>query len=655
MVARSSKAQSALEYLSSYGFALVLVVVLIAALVMVISPEPKLTVTSSSLKITVTNQDADPNTGELVIKLVNTSGRTITITDVITDAGSQSLGEGTVTPGSGLPAIPGLPEGNPEGSVPFVGEPQVSSRVIQPGQAFEVRSALGQHQYNDQKIRLMVQDEFASTVDLGVNGSFLGRIATAVPTCGDPANPNSVTILGDPSSPRVYFPADLQGLIDAGKTACFLVQNDVTLDCDPSGSGVKGQITTGIVGIILDSRAGEPNAVTNFKIQNCAVNAEWGIANYSYTPQNVAPISNLTIENTDFTGYTTLFMRNVANLIVTGSSFSGQSGMQMERVGTASVTQSSFETPGYWNFSYIYGTQAVPGQSWVLSNNVFTDTYFALNWVKSASITNNTIQNDNSSSNYFQIYNAIDNSSISNNTFSGRYSMSYIVNSDQATISNNTIAAGAGTAGSGYLYISDSSNATIVDNTFSGNGAGLSLYRVTNSTIRDNTVTGGAQYVYLSVNTGENVVIENNDFDAAQYSSAYFYNLGGAPGSTAVRNNEFRNMHVYDMNYYYRYTYLWNGQTYKYEYSLQAPDASKIVEFSNNAAPSGCTASYSTLCYHYIYENGTFTNYGCPNAQGYWSARAEANVNPSSGAPFVPPQVQYGMNNYRLVETGSCR
>ena len=95
-----NKGQSALEYLMTYGWALIVIAIVIGVLIFVTSGATGgVTCQSQSTGVQVTEWAVKPGTGGFGITLRNATGGTIGITQQITASGtSQFTGTGTVNP-----------------------------------------------------------------------------------------------------------------------------------------------------------------------------------------------------------------------------------------------------------------------------------------------------------------------------------------------------------------------------------------------------------------------------------------------------------------------------------------------------------------------------------------------------------------------------
>ncbi len=88
---KGNKGQSALEYLMTYGWALIVIVVVIAALVVLV-PKPPASCTGFQ-KLLITNQNLTTN--GLQITVLNQTGRSLSSVDFTSDFGSQGTDTNT--------------------------------------------------------------------------------------------------------------------------------------------------------------------------------------------------------------------------------------------------------------------------------------------------------------------------------------------------------------------------------------------------------------------------------------------------------------------------------------------------------------------------------------------------------------------------------
>lgn len=100
-----NKAQSALEYLMTYGWALIVIAIVIGVLIFVTSGSTGgVACQSQSTDIIVKEKAVRAGAGGVGLTLMNATGGTIGVTQAITATGtSQFTGSGTVTPDNNVP------------------------------------------------------------------------------------------------------------------------------------------------------------------------------------------------------------------------------------------------------------------------------------------------------------------------------------------------------------------------------------------------------------------------------------------------------------------------------------------------------------------------------------------------------------------------
>ena len=401
-----SKAQAGLEYLMTYGWAVVLIATVIGTMVFIIYGN--------------VGTEACPSFNSFICKGISTEGNQIKL--VLQNKSGQKI---TINPGTDI----AFNEAYGLAEITHAGQAYISELVtIGAGEEFSITAMAG---ISSGKISIYYRTQAGLTIleeayflTEGVEGTVIGECGYAI------------------EEPGTYL---LEGSITGTESKCVEIKSDnVTIDCQ--NNTITGAGTYGIYAMDY----------TNLTVVNCKISDKsFGILVVASSPVTATVSNNATSSNT-FTG---IYLYQHENSTITNNTINnnGQTGLQLNNISNSTIkfntinenTQtgialSNIETTTISN-NTISSNQNGLKVSGVFNNGAISNNIVELNKnngmhlsnTQNNSINNNTI---NSNENHGIYLEASQDNTFSSNTINQNMENGfYITNSGDTTLNNNNI------------------------------------------------------------------------------------------------------------------------------------------------------------------------------------------------------------------------
>ncbi len=511
----NQKAQAGLEYLVTYGWAIVLIVTVIGTLVLIINqPLEEIKFTSSDpTKLTIKGSNVE--NGVVTIKLQNITGGTIEIQDITTLSGypncTTSNTSNIIGPGGELEILCTVPTDFLQGTINI--EYIDTAGLLQNTTITSSGDGIVMEPPSAENTDYLCSDQYDNDGDQLIDcldPDCQGYTGTGQYPDGAKCEYETELTCND------LFDNDADGLIDGTDDNCVEQcdvigdeDNDGLADClDPECSEylqcyaieMDSCQTMGISGktYYLTEPFGDDETVTNNCIYIQASNITLDCQDYPISTSQAVTVVYITGNNA------TLQNCNISS--------TGGKGVEVYEAMYANIKDSTLTGNAY-------------GIKIVTSNNQYTT-------IQNNTITNNTsygIYQRAANYDYYDTYTIIQNNTISGNGM-GYYN--YRGNYDQ--ILNNQI---INNNNQGMLLMSQAYNATIEGNAFTGNGTyGLEFDLTNRDIIRNNSFNNNGEtgfYIRPGIgHAGVFLTIENNEMNSNGAYGLYY-----SAGDSIINNN----------------------------------------------------------------------------------------------------------------------